>query len=80
MHVLIDATTRLPVAIGDTVETFRGERATVTGFEPPHREGTSGRVSTTLGHHYASVYNCEYLTETPEAPSYFGRKCFRVAT
>lgn len=75
---LIDSTSRQPVAIGDTVYTFRGERATVTGFEPPHREGTSGRVSTTLGHHYAGVYNCEYIAETP-APGYFGRKCFRVA-
>lgn len=75
---LIDSTSRQPVAIGDTVYSFRGNKETVRGIEPPRHSGSSGHVVTDAGRYYASVYNLEYITETPAAPGYFGRKCFRV--
>jgi len=30
--------------LGDIVETFRGERGTVTGGTSPHKQGSTGRV------------------------------------
>lgn len=40
---LIDKT-GAEVAIGTEVKTFRGEPVTVTGFEAPHYEASTGRV------------------------------------
>ena len=48
------------VRVGDTVTDFRGEEGKVERFDPPHKQGASGRVETTLGFHYASVYDLHY--------------------
>lgn len=41
---LIDTKTNKEVAIGEVVTSFRGEKAVVTGFRPPHKPSSSGRV------------------------------------
>jgi hypothetical protein len=46
---LVDTTTGREIKIGDQVKTFRGEPATVKGFRPPHKPGSSGRVIVDLG-------------------------------
>ena len=33
-----------PIAAGETVETSRGELMTITGGNPPHKPGSTGRV------------------------------------
>lgn len=44
------------VVLGDTVTSFRGETATLLKVLRPERPGSSGKVTTTLGTHYATVY------------------------
>lgn len=39
---------------------FDDQTVIITGMEPPHREGTSGRVSTTVGRFYAHVYGLHF--------------------
>jgi hypothetical protein len=53
------------VNTGDSVVSFRGEPATVTGLEPPRYTHQSGYVSVRFdtgdeGRYYASVFNCEF--------------------
>jgi hypothetical protein len=53
------------VNVGDTVVDFRGDRATVTGGEPPKHEGSTGRVETDDGEYkhwvYPSVYDLKWV-------------------
>lgn len=42
--ILVDEKTGAPIAIGDVVETFRGEKVRVTGFKAPTHSGSTGRV------------------------------------
>jgi hypothetical protein len=64
---LIETNTREPIKRGDVRETFRGERVKVIGFQPPHREGTTGKVDVVLiddaatGTYYAGVIGAEYI-------------------
>ncbi len=37
--------TRTAAALGDRVTSFRGEFATITGWEKPRHEGSTGRVN-----------------------------------
>ncbi len=48
------------VKVGDTVTSFRGNEAKILSVHPPHREGTSGRVSTTAGFSYVGVYGLRF--------------------
>jgi hypothetical protein len=41
---LINRKTTFPMYLGDPVKTFRGEKGTIIGIQPPHRQGTSGKV------------------------------------
>lgn len=42
--ILVDEKTGAPIAIGDVVKTFRGEKVRVTGFKAPTHSGSTGRV------------------------------------
>lgn len=61
MYTLRRKNTGLPVAVGDTVATFRQEHTTLRGGEPPHKDSADGYVTTDLGRHYASVYELEWV-------------------
>jgi hypothetical protein len=41
---LIYTNTGAPAKLGDTVETFRGERAILLGIQEPHKPASTGRV------------------------------------
>jgi hypothetical protein len=41
---IIDAKTHHPLKIGDPVKTFRDEPATLTDWEPPRHEASTGRA------------------------------------
>ena len=64
---LINKTTGKELQIGDEVETFRGEPVRVTYFRPPHKPGSSGKVSvefigkTWTQELFVSVINCEWI-------------------
>lgn len=45
-----------PVPMGARVKDFRGESAKVMGGEAPHKDGSTGRVSTNTGIFYAGVF------------------------
>lgn len=56
-----------PVIKGDLVTDFRGEAATVTGWQEPHKEGSSGRIyvhykgdATGQVEYYPHVFGCEF--------------------
>ena len=58
------------VVVGDAVTDFRGDAAIVTGWQAPHREGSSGRIhvrykddATGEAEYYPSVFNCEFRIE-----------------
>jgi hypothetical protein len=44
MHKLLCEETGNEIKAGDAVVTFRGERATVIGFQPPQHPASTGRV------------------------------------
>lgn len=47
--------------VGDEVSTRRDDEKTkITGLVPPRHAGSSGHVTTDLGHHYASVYDMKW--------------------
>jgi hypothetical protein len=54
---LINRTTGKEVKIGDTVTSFRGEKAKVEYMNPPHKSSSSGFVN----NYYASVYDCKFV-------------------
>jgi len=41
---LIHEKTRLPVKVGDTVTSFRGEETVIRWIEEPHKPASTGRV------------------------------------
>lgn len=53
--------TAIPVLMGDKVTCFRGEQAVVTGWAEPRHSGSTGRVYTSDGEYYPSVYNLEWV-------------------
>ena len=69
-YQLIDDKTKQPLLLGTKVTTFRGEKAILTAFYPPHRPGVSGKVLVkrkTGGEDliYASVIGAEYIEVEP---------------
>ena len=50
------------VSIGDTLTSFRGESAVLINVDQYPTPGKSGKLTTTIGTHYPSVYN---VTFTP---------------
>jgi len=65
---LVHKATREPVKVGDTVISFRGDAAIVSGFEPPRHAASSGRIyvkastSDRFGaEYYPSVFDCEIV-------------------
>ena len=42
--ILIDEATQRMLRVGDVVTTFRGEKVTVTGAQPPHKASSTGKV------------------------------------
>ena len=52
----------LGVVVGSPIYNFRGELAIITSMdEPPHKLSSEGFVTTTLGRHYAGVYNLKWV-------------------
>jgi hypothetical protein len=59
--LLIDEVTQVSVKRGETRESFRGVKSRVTGGRPPHKAGSTGRITTRdEGSYYPSVYGCEW--------------------
>ena len=62
---LLDAKTGTELKFGDK-RTCRGEAVTITGFQPPHKPESSGRVFVNFvsdgvpGHYYPSVIDARY--------------------
>jgi hypothetical protein len=42
--ILIDEASQRMLRVGDVVTTFRGEKRAVTGAQPPHKAGSTGKV------------------------------------
>jgi|SRR6218665_584430 len=51
---------------GDTVTSFRGEKAQLIRVDAAPRRGKPAKVTTTLGTHYSTVYG---VTVTPDEPA-----------
>lgn len=60
-----------PVKEGDTVTDFRGDTATVTGWQVPRHEGSTGRVyvreGETTGAYFPSVYGLKWQEDRAES-------------
>ena len=52
------------VKVGDTVATYEGIQATVTGWAEPKHSGSTGHIHTTLHHgeHFPSVFDCKFIS------------------
>lgn len=63
---LINSQSRVPLVIGDVVQTRDGEFGELTAIIPPHKPSSEGKVAVKLEGHkyesvfYASVIGCEY--------------------
>jgi hypothetical protein len=53
---LIHETTRKEINVGDSLTTFRGERVTLIGMQPPHKPEASGKVVVEDGNHRDSIF------------------------
>lgn len=65
---LVNATTGEEVKHLDTVIDFRGDKAYVRqslGI-PPHKPGSTGRIHTSTGEYYPSVFGCKWVTKTAD--------------
>jgi hypothetical protein len=65
MERLIYIATGADVKVGDTVKSFRGEPAVVTGWAPPTHGGSSGRIYVTQeggwrGSFFPTVYGARF--------------------
>lgn len=67
MAKLINKETGKEVKVGDTVTTFRGEKAVLEGFREPHKSSSSGKVIVKFegaewgNEYYPSVIGCEIV-------------------
>jgi hypothetical protein len=52
------------------VTSFRGSHCTVSGGKPPHKLGSTGRVYTSDGEYFPSVFNLVWHTPIPDEPRY----------
>lgn len=55
-RTLVHEGTGKPVTVGETVTDFRGDKATVTGGEAPHKQGSTGRVYVKQNEHEAQYF------------------------
>lgn len=53
-----------PVLEGSTVTSFRGEQHTITGGTPPHKPESTGRVYTSGGEFFPSVFKLVWQKTT----------------
>ncbi len=67
--ILINTETKRIVAVGDKLQTFRGEPVVVTGWQPPRHIGSTGRIYVTPEGYpaefqafFPSVCGCEIVT------------------
>jgi hypothetical protein len=63
MMMLVNCTTGVPVHVGDTARTFRGEEVIVLGGEPPRNENSTGRVHVEV----EGKYHMEYFPNVIDA-------------
>ena len=50
-----------PVAVGDVVTDFRGDKFTIVGGRPPHKSSSSGFVDVGQGHEfYVGVFGLKW--------------------
>jgi hypothetical protein len=49
-----------PVNAGEILEDFRGDQARVTGGRAPHHAASTGKIYTTAGNYFPSVFNCQW--------------------
>lgn len=67
MAKLINKKTGKEVKVGDTVTTFRGEKAVLEGFKEPHKSSSTGKVYVKFegaewsDQFYPSVIGCEIV-------------------
>ena len=61
--ILINVETNKEVKVGDILITFRDIEATVISWSEPKTCNSSGRLYTTLGEHFPSVYNCKFVKQ-----------------
>ena len=62
LWLLIDDVTQISVKVGYPREDFRGNVAVIDGGQPPHKAGSTGRITTSdNGSYYPSVYGCKWI-------------------
>jgi hypothetical protein len=61
---LVREGTNTPVAIGETIVSFRGLETILLGGSPPHKPSSSGKVWVENAEYYPSVFNLKWV-ETP---------------
>ena len=65
--ILVNIKTKEPVNMGETLTSFRGEKAILAGGSEPHKPGSTGRVYVKgrmiSGEFFPSVFNCEWIAE-----------------
>jgi hypothetical protein len=49
-----------PVQAGEILEDFRGNQSRVTGGQAPHKPSSTGKIYTTAGNYYPSVFDCKW--------------------
>ena len=59
--LLIDSVTQISVKVGDIREDFRGERAKMNDGTAPHKPSSTGRVQSSKGEYFPSVYGCKWI-------------------
>ena len=59
--LLIDEVTQSSVKVGDIREDFRGERAKMHDGTAPHKPSSTGRVQSSKGEYFPSVYGCKWI-------------------
>lgn len=83
---LIHTKTLQPVKIGDAVTSFKGDKATIAHFLPPHKPSSSGHVSvkytdrnTMDGYNYVGVWGLEWIDREDRraSPDYATAYCCR---
>lgn len=68
--ILVSKDTQIPVSVGDTVTSFRGEKAQVTGWAEPQTSCSTGRVyvkeewASSQAAYYPGVYNLVFVEKT----------------
>lgn len=60
--LLIDDVTQVSIKRGQAVADFRGDKAVINGGSPPHKPGSTGRITTSdNGEYYPGVYGCKWI-------------------